>query len=708
VGVQDVGVRYVVLGKAEMLAAFRTMRAEVDSLNKSLVSSATKAATQATAANPLSALATSYALAQKQMAADTERQLNRVSTVGKAAFFGLAGAAVVAGYEGLKVHSQFQQAMTQVTTLAGVDQSRIGALTAGIKGLAPAVGQGLVPMANALYRIASAQAGLGATNQQLLDMTRAAGQLATIGGPGTDLEQTARIIGGIKATGVKGAGDPKNIVSLAAATVGSGDIRMSDFVDFMGTGVLASGNLAGVPLKDIATFLALAGDNLQSGSVSGHSLAHGLSLLAAPSGVAEQAFQSIGLGGSQIGDLMRSQGLGPAIQTLTQHLMAPLGSNANAGLLEKYGFTSEQVSQAQSVGLGAMGPTGQTLANMILTRMFGGAKQAIPLDMLITEASRYQAKSTQVGKQMGNFDAAWGQQTNTLSFKAKQFTSSMQNLADTIGKDLTPAAKVFLGVASGIATFFAQHQAAAIALAGTITLVLGPAIGLYLVRKFAAASGALADVVRGYGKLVQMILRTLIPSLAAEDTALGTTTAAQRLLGTTALTTAGEEDVLAASSRGAGLAGGARLAGVTAAAAGSVAAVGVGSSLLLGGDTRQNHAGANWAADMRGLVQNVTAGQYNGLGLPTASQAAAALQWLTAHPHGGDHMPLVAADEVKWISSQLESEARGADDAVVKVLSDLQHNIASQPQNINVTVNLDGKQVARTTTSVVRSKVARS
>ncbi len=561
----NVGTRLTILGRAAFLAGMREATAAVADYNKTVAAGAAASA-EAAAGQDAFYAAGSKSLAQykAEQEAATAAQSASVVALGKRATFALGAAAVAITYEGLKIHSSFQSAMTRVSTLAGVNQGRLAELTAGIKALSPQVDQGLTPLANALYRIASTPAGLKATNAQLLTMTKYAGMLTTIGGPGTTLTQTSRIIGGAMSTGIKGAGSPKNIVSLAAATVGSGDIKMSDFVNFMGTGVLTSGKLTGVTMPQVAAFLALAGSNLQSGQVSGHGLAHGLQLMAAPTPTAQNALGAIGLGATTLAHVMRTKGLGAAVKTLYAHLQAPLrheGDPNSPGLsttLTKYGFTPKQIAQAQSVGMGKMA-TGKTLQNLLLTRMFGGAKMGIPLDMLVTESKNYTATLARMKKTGDNFSKAWGQQTDTLAFKTGAFEKSLANLADTIGTTLTPVAKGFLTVGTAFFGFLGRNRWAAIALATVVTGVLGPAIGVYLKAKFAEAGGALASVIRGYANLVRAILQRFIPSLRAEDAALATNDASL---------TANEADVVAddaVASRGAaarlGLGGAADAAG---------------------------------------------------------------------------------------------------------------------------------------------------
>lgn len=510
----NVGARLLLIGKSAFLGGLKEVTAAVNAANKEMAASS-KAATASQVAG-YATLAEAQAAYRAKIAVTAAENSAALVAAGRKAAIGLGAVAAITVYEGLRIHSSFQSALLKTVNLAGISQSRLGALTAGIKGMSSAVNQGLTPLANALYRVASTPAGLKATNAQLLTMVKYSAELATIGGKGTDLEQTARIIGSAATVGVKGTGSPKNIVNLAAATVGSGDIKMSDFVSFMGTGVLTSGKLTGVTLPQMGAFLALAGSNLQSGQVSGHGLAHGLLMMSAPNITAGKAFGSVGLSPFALGDTMRNKGLGPAIHQLYNALSKPLGQKANTQQLTKYGFSQQDISQAQTIGMGKMGNHGQTLMTEILTRAFGGARMGIPLNMMVAENQQYDSTYKHIQKQMKGdiVDKAMARQLDTLSGKTGQFTKSLANLADTIGATLTPAVKVLLTMGTDLANLFAQHKLLALGLAGVITAVLGPAIGLYMVDRFKNASGAISRVLAGY--------KNLILGSAAEDTALAT------------------------------------------------------------------------------------------------------------------------------------------------------------------------------------------
>lgn len=511
-----------------------------------------------TAALKSSAAATDMAGASITRHAKTMGILTKASaTLVKGGLLLATGAA----YEGSKAFASYQQALEAVHTQAGLTQTRVNSLG---KDLLQISGSGQIPetpevLANQLYRIASSTSGMHYSNAKLIAMTKAAGELSVIGGPGTDPEQTARIIGGIRATGVKGAGNPQNIAALANATVGSGDLRMSDFVNFVGTGVLSSAHLSGVTLPQVSALLSLLGDNLQSGQVSGHSIAHGLQLLAAPSGVGENVYKSIGIGGTEIGNLLRTPGKGltSALSDLTKHLTEKGAINPNRVIghgmsaeserqfLIGYGFSNSQVNQAAKVGLGAMGPTGKTLEDMLLVHMFGGAKQSIPIMTAITEQPRFAAKLSSQQNMLGSFGTDWKSTMAEPANQLKMFdaqldtfgveigskvlpklisfggwlennTGDVKILATAIGTLLVPATALYVGnlANKGISTLrgfngetsklgsTAEGQAAGLGVLGKSVMGVTAAIGIWELGKATAGHGAGGALTAGLGGAV--------------------------------------------------------------------------------------------------------------------------------------------------------------------------------------------------------------
>jgi TP901 family phage tail tape measure protein len=474
--------------------AAKATNAEATALRRSAVAAREEsiaARASATAADMQATAHRRSAAAAEGAAASTAlhtRALSGLAKIGKVALFGAAATATIVGVASVRAAGNFQQAMTMVHTMAGVSSSRIAALSDGLLNMAPSVAAGPNALADALYRIASASAGMGSTNAQLLAMTKAAAQLNLIGG-GTDasLGETSRVLGGVRASDIKGAGGYKNIVALAAATVGSGDMKMPDFINALGTGVLPAAKNYGVTLPDVGALLSVLTDNLIPGSTAGHVMAHMFALMGSPSGVGTKGFNAIGLHATDLNYTMRDKGLIPALQELKAHLGAPQsgsaigGAKAEATQLAKFGFTDSQIAHIMSKGADSAQQA------TLLTRMFGGAKQSVPIITALSELSRLEKRQRQIAKQTtpANAAAAVDAATNTFNNKVKALEASLQVLEVRIGNKLIPILERW-------ASWLSKHKSLVETVATAIGTFLVVAVMAYTVAMTQAAIATIA------------------------------------------------------------------------------------------------------------------------------------------------------------------------------------------------------------------------
>lgn len=478
------------------MEAAKAANAEAAALKRSAIAAreeATAARAAASAAD-LQASATRRATVATDAQAASTSRLAGLAKVGKAALLGVAAGSAILGVASVHAAANFQSSMTLVQTMAGVASNRISALSQGLLAMAPGVAAGPNALADALYRIASANAGMGATNKQLLDMTKAAAQLNLIGG-GNDasLGETSRVLGGVKASQIAGVGGYKNIVSLAAATVGSGDMKMPDFINALGTGVLPAAKNYGVTLPDVGALLSVLTDNLIPGSTAGHVMAHMFSLMGSPSGVGTKAFNAIGLNATDLNYTMRNKGLIPAMEQLKTRLGAPqtgaamggagaIGKrNAEVQQLAKFGFTDAQIKQIMTKGADSAEQA------TLLTRMFGGAKQSVPVITALSELDRLKKRQAQIAKQTSpeNSSKALDAATSTFNNQLKSLAASVKVLEIRIGSKLIP-------ILEKMASWLVKHKTAAEALGIAIGSVLTVAVVAYTIAMTQAAIATVA------------------------------------------------------------------------------------------------------------------------------------------------------------------------------------------------------------------------
>jgi TP901 family phage tail tape measure protein len=236
--------------------------------------------------------------------------------------------------------------------------------------------------------------------------------LAAVGG--ANLEETTNALAGAWRSGVKGAGDFHTAVATVNAIIGAGNMKMEDFNAALGTGILASARSFGVSLKSVGSALALMTDEGIPASDAATRLRMSLSLLGAPSRIAEKQLATIGLSGLKLANAMRGPGgLVAAIGLLKQHLDAS-GLSAS--------------KQAQ-----------------LLSRAFGGGRSNSAILTMLNNYDTLRRKQDQVTGSMGKFDGAVKTQRKTAEAQFKLLQSTLDVMAVKIGTTLLPPVTSFLG-----------------------------------------------------------------------------------------------------------------------------------------------------------------------------------------------------------------------------------------------------------------------
>lgn len=468
-------------GDAKATAAAKAEADAQKTLTKSLMDQKIAAASQASAARAnLSAVTATAAAADESAAAHGRltKGLTALASVGKYAFAGVAAGATYLAVTGVKSIATFNDQMTRLGTLANVPTSTLPELSKWAINNSPRLLESVSTIADQMYRIASANSGLNLTTKQLEDMTVAAAHLSVLGGPMTDPEQTARVFGILTANGGLGLG--KNYQAMgatAAATVGAGDMQMNDLIQALGSGGLAPAAAHfGVNFGQLGAVLADLGDLGVTGSQAGHSLAHALSLIGTPSKQAAGVYASIGLTPTQLDLAMKTSGITGAAQMLMAHLNAATAhTTATPAQLVAQGFTQQQAQQLIATG----GPQAAQ-RDLLLTRMFGGAKQSIPIISVLDTLTRVNGKQQEINKTTADYGAKVSQQYNTAASTFKRWDLDLKQLGNRIGVFLIP--KII-----ALGNWISKHQALVKTLAGIIGGVLLVVMAAWIVSLGIAA-----------------------------------------------------------------------------------------------------------------------------------------------------------------------------------------------------------------------------
>src|SRR3984957_159495 len=146
------------------------------------------------------------------------------------------------GFAATKAASDFQAAMTQLVTQAGLPADQLQKLTDQVQAFADSGAQQTPEiLAQGLYHIVS----LGVPAANAMNVLKLASEGAAVGG--ANLEDVANALGAAVASNIKGSGDYTNAMAVLNATVGAGNMRMEDLAQALGN-VLPQATPPGISL----------------------------------------------------------------------------------------------------------------------------------------------------------------------------------------------------------------------------------------------------------------------------------------------------------------------------------------------------------------------------------------------------------------------------------------------------------------------------
>jgi TP901 family phage tail tape measure protein len=311
------------------------------------------------------------------------------------------------GAESVHMATEFQSSMLKVRTQAGASQKEVNKMSQAILNMAAHTQDGPQRLSEALYHLES----LGLRGAKALDALRTSEQLANVSG--ADLEETTNAIGGAWRTGIRGAKSFIQSASTLNAIVGAGNMRMSDLLGALGTGILPSAKTFGLSLGQVGAALALFTDEGVPAVDAATRLRMSFSLLGAPSKLAEKELNSIGITGLQLANAMRSPGgLIAAISLLKDHL-------------DKSGLSASRQAE-------------------LLSRAFGGGRSSSSILSMLNNLDVLRKKQDQVNASTGKFGDAVKAQAKTASAAWHLMVSNIDVLMIRLGSALLPPFTSFI------------------------------------------------------------------------------------------------------------------------------------------------------------------------------------------------------------------------------------------------------------------------
>ncbi|MGW0632436.1 phage tail tape measure protein [Streptomyces sp. NPDC002758] len=334
-------------------------------------------------------------------ASTTDKMLAKLGRTAKIAGEALAVGLAVGLAESVKQATEFQSSMTKIATQAGGTAKDVKQLSDQVLKLGTHAQQDPKELADSLYHLKS----VGMDNVSAMKALKEASDLAAVGG--SSLEETTNALAGAWRTGIKGAGSFHEAVSTVNAIIGAGNMRMEQFTEAIGTGILPSAKTFGLSLKQVGAALALMTDEGVPAVDAATRLRMTFSLLGAPSGAAEKQLKKIGITGLDLAKAMRGKdGLIGAVQLLKTHL-------------DKSGMSAEQQSQ-------------------VLSRAFGGGRSSSAILTLVNNLDVLKKKQEQVNKTTGRFDGAVRMQRKTAEAQWKLLVSNLEVMSVRVGTKVLP------------------------------------------------------------------------------------------------------------------------------------------------------------------------------------------------------------------------------------------------------------------------------
>lgn len=329
---------------------------------------------------------------------------SKMSALGKTALLGLAAGAVAVGYESVKMASSFQSTMELIATQAHAGQQEVDNMSKSVLALAPTVGIGPEKLAEGLYHVEST----GLRGQAALDVLKASAQEAALGM--ADFDSVTYAMSGVMSIAMTDVKDAADGVAYLNTIVGTGDMRMQDLANAIGTGVLPVFKSAGLGMRDFGSALTVMTDNSMPAEQAANHLKTAVQLLQNQSGPATKALASIGIQSGQLAnDLRKPDGFLVAIEDIKTHL-------------EESGKTAAEQGQ-------------------ILSKAFGGARSAATIEEMVLEVDKLKGKYGEmgtVGERAAQQQKDWEATQQTFAQKMKEVGAQFQVWAIQIGQVLLP------------------------------------------------------------------------------------------------------------------------------------------------------------------------------------------------------------------------------------------------------------------------------
>jgi TP901 family phage tail tape measure protein len=410
--------------------------------------------------------------------AEVEGSAGAMSTIGKGALLGIAGAAAVVGIASVKLASDFQTQMTRLYTAAGAPKQAVLENSNAILAMATSVGQTGTAMAEALYHPISA----GLDMATALNVVKYSAEEAQISGASLD-DTTYSLSSVMKAFNLSAADAEPTMASLNAI-VGEGDMRFQDFNESVKNWAPTAAQM-GISINSMGAGLAYLTDRGNSAEVAATRMTMGISMMTTPSKQAATLLEGLGVASSDVS----------------------ASSSAMTDVLKKTGITQNKLAldlkQPDGLyvalkdlqdGLNKAGISG-TEADSVLAKIFGGGRsdKAIMSLMQNLDGLHQKFDAITADSTVKKFEQNWEDAKNTFGFQMKQLGAYFENLGIKIGSVLMPILSKLASWFLSSMSWLGQHKALLVGIASGAIPLLVLGLGALTVAVWDFTVALLAD-----------------------------------------------------------------------------------------------------------------------------------------------------------------------------------------------------------------------
>ena len=301
----------------------------------------------------------------------------------------------------------FQRSMELLRSQTGATQAEVDSMSKSVLDLSTHLSQGPEELAAGLYHIESA----GFRGAKALDILQIASKGAAAGG--ADLESVTNAIVGAEQSGVRGAENLGMAMGTLNGIVGSGNMRMQDLADAMGSGILATAKTFGASMQSVGAALATMTDEGIPAVDAATRLRMSMNLLGAPTTKAGKLFKQIGLDHAALANAMRGPG----------------------GLIDTIGLLHEKMVKAKMIDESG---NINTAGAQFLSGAFGGGRSSSAIMTLVGNYNLLLQKQEAVNKGAASFGDAVSATEQTTAYKWGQFVSTLQATGIKVGNAILP------------------------------------------------------------------------------------------------------------------------------------------------------------------------------------------------------------------------------------------------------------------------------